>query len=180
MASTSKKSWWYVPTKTSNRRRTWSRGVPTPWNLSVFPPALHVRSLQVLCLTNPLPLRMHAAPPRIPSLDLSKATKLKAVVLQCASPNLQWAATTLQTIESENLQRITIDMSKLENLLKETVHQTWLDLDRLLLQFSESHSIRPEIILSRGRGRTDFMNLMPILLPELTRRGIVDVVERIR
>jgi hypothetical protein len=119
---------------------------------------------------------MDAVPPRIPSLDLSKATSLKDVVLRCASPNVQWAATTLRTIESKNLQRITIDMSILESLIKETVHQAWLDLDRLLAQFSESHSIRPEIILSRGKEGTNFKNLVPILLPELTRRGIVDVV----
>jgi hypothetical protein len=86
----------------------------------------------------------------------------------------------LQTIESENLQRITIDMwAALENPIGETVHQAWLDLDRLLAQFSESHSIRPGITHNRGENGTNFKNLVPIVLPELTRRGVVDMAERI-
>lgn len=124
---------------------------------------------------------MDTGPSGIPSLDLSKVTKLKDVEFRCGKPNIQWVTMTLQTIESENLQRITIDLyATLTSPVGETVHREWLDLDQLLAQFSTSHSIRPKIMHGKLEEGTNLRNLAPILLPELTRRGAVDVVDRIQ
>jgi len=52
----------------------------------------------------------------------------------------------------------------------------WPDLDHLLLKFWDSRSIRPKIVGPRvrnGRGTRDWVGN---LLPELTKRGIIDLV----
>ena len=55
----------------------------------------------------------------------------------------------------------------------------WSDLDRLLVGFWESRSIRPKVMCPQPRtedeGRVG--DLAEYLLPELTRRGIMDIVE---
>lgn len=54
----------------------------------------------------------------------------------------------------------------------------WSDLDRLLLKFWDSHSIRPKVVDSRTedekRGTRDWVRY---LFPEATKGGIIDVVE---
>jgi hypothetical protein len=112
-----------------------------------------------------------------PSLDLSKATKLKVVEFRCARSNVQWIATALQTIKSENLQQITINLFPASGRVGEAVRREWLNLDRLLTQFSTSRSIRPKIVYVEREGGADLKNLALSLFPELTRRGIIDVVE---
>ena len=77
----------------------------------------------------------------------------------------------LQTAQSINLERITIRWSPAFGT--SIAEQEWQDLDRVLLQFWTSHSIRPEIGYDGG----NFRELAPRLLPELTSRGIVDLVE---
>ena len=59
----------------------------------------------------------------------------------------------------------------------EAVHQEWLDLDHVLVQFWNSHSVRPEITYGAGGRVDDLRAFAPILLPELTRRGLVNLVE---
>jgi len=54
----------------------------------------------------------------------------------------------------------------------------WLDLDRLLVQFWESHSTCPEVICTTQEGeRQNTRDFVEFLLPELTRRGMVDLTE---
>ena len=48
------------------------------------------------------------------------------------------------------------------------------ELDRLLVQFWVTHSIRPRVVNAAGKGLRGYG---PSLLPELTRRGLVDLVE---
>jgi len=120
-----------------------------------------------------------ASPSGVPSLDLSKATKLKDVEFRCGKPDIQWIIMALQTIESKNLRQITIDLYALSvRQIGETVSQEWLDLDRLLVRLSTSHSIRPKITNGKWDGGANLGSIVPILLPELTRRGAVDVAER--
>ena len=115
----------------------------------------------------------------VPSLDLSKATKLKDVEFRCGKPDVQWITMALRTIESKTLQRITIDLyAPSVRQMGETVCQEWRDLDRLLVQFSTSHSIRPKITNGKWEGGVNLGSIVPMLLPELTRRGMVDVAER--
>jgi len=89
----------------------------------------------------------------------------------------QWIITTLQTVESKNLQRINICQAiVLPKEIEEMVCQEWHDLDRLLVQFWTSHSIRPEVTYVAQKGGEDLRDHAPSLLPELTRRGLVDLV----
>jgi len=108
-------------------------------------------------------------------LDLSKATKLKSLR---SGSSVQWITTTLQTIKSKSLQRILIrPFGTPPEAIEEEVHQQWQDLDRLLVQFWTSHSIRPQIMQGAGKEWNGLRDRLPGLLPELTRRGLVDLFE---
>ena len=114
-------------------------------------------------------------------LDLSKATKLKHVKFLRTRliSAIHWITTTLRTVESKSLQSIAIFPSnkKHPETVEEEAYQEWQDLDRLLVQFWTSHSIRPQVMYVAERGRKDLRDDVPNLLPELTRRGLVDLVE---
>jgi hypothetical protein len=114
-----------------------------------------------------------------PPLDLSEATKLKDLSLRFGGPNVQWITMAFQTARSKHLQRIAIRPLYItsESLGGETVRQEWQDLDRLLVRFWTSHSIRPKVVCGAGKGESGLRDLAPSLLPELTRRGAVDLVK---
>jgi hypothetical protein len=57
----------------------------------------------------------------------------------------------------------------------DTVLGQWLDLDRLLVQFWESRSIRPRVVCSMEQNRSDCVGC---LLPEITKRGLIDPIQR--
>ena len=64
--------------------------------------------------------------------------------------------------------------------ITELNRQQWHDLDRLLAQFWTSHSIRPKVAYEvevEKREDEDIRDHAPSLLPELTRRGFIDLVE---
>jgi len=112
------------------------------------------------------------------SLDLSKATKLKYLVFVRMEPSVQWITTALQTVKSKNIQDITIyPFGALPETIEEADYQEWRDLDRLLVQFGASHSIRPRIMYVVGMRGKDMRNYVSSLLPELTRRGLVNLAE---
>ena len=50
--------------------------------------------------------------------------------------------------------------------------EQWLDLDRLLVQLWESRSIRPKVKSMTDRDVRDYVGH---LLPEITKRGIIDL-----
>ena len=112
------------------------------------------------------------------SLGLSKATKLKHLsFLQTRTRStVQWISMTLQTVKSENLQSISILYDGCLETIEEEFHQEWQDLDRLLVQFWVTHSIRPRVAYKVRRGERDLGDGVPSLLPELTGREIVDLV----
>ena len=116
-------------------------------------------------------------------IDLSKATKLKNVVVQFNSFRVEWLTTALQTItpKHRDLRQITIGVSYYVSPLRSRVtvkeimeeySGQWLDLDRLLVQLWESRSIRLEVCTIEP-DVTDHINC---LLPEVTERGIIDLV----
>ena len=111
-----------------------------------------------------------------PPLDLYKATELKDLALRCRRPNVQWITTALQTVQSENLQRITIHPCHATSAsrIKEAVHREWQDLDHLLVQFWTSRSICPKIMYVTGSGLGRYASS---LLPDLTRREAVGLVK---
>jgi len=113
-------------------------------------------------------------------LDLSKATKLKHLeFMQTMSRfSVQWITMALQTVKSENLQSITIYLiNGFPETIEEGPRQGLRDLDRLLVKFWITHSIRPRITYKLGNGRKDPRDDVPSLLPELAERGLVDLVE---
>ena len=63
------------------------------------------------------------------------------------------------------------------NSVEEMVRQEWQDLDHLLVQFRTSRSILVGIVCDVEVREEDLRDYIPGLLPELTRRGLVDVVE---
>ena len=114
----------------------------------------------------------------MPLLDLSKLTKLKDVVFGCTGPEIQRITMTLQTAESINLEQITIHSpTSFKELVVESDCPGWQDLDRLLLRFWTSHSIRPKIWYKDGEEEYDLRYLVPRIFPELTSRGLVDLIE---
>ena len=95
----------------------------------------------------------------------------------------------LQTITAEHrdLQQISIHLpsyltfanigADIRKMLGEVVSQLWFDLDHLLVQFWELRSIRPKV--GRAGPVEEGQNIeycLECLLPEITRRGIVDPV----
>ena len=86
----------------------------------------------------------------------------------------------LGTVESKNLQQITIHLypATIGGPPKRRDRQECQDLDRVLVQFWNSHSIRPRFLyaLEDRDGEKVMRDRISGLFPELTRRGLVDVV----
>jgi len=62
-------------------------------------------------------------------------------------------------------------------IVGEVIYRQWLDLDHLLVQFWESRSIRPRVVCwISTREELALRNFIECLLPEITRRGIVDLL----
>jgi hypothetical protein len=161
----------------------------------VFIIATQVRFLQLLRVVNNLQLLVDIAMSGTPPLDLSKATKLKDLSFRCGQPSIQRVTMALQTVQSKYLQRISIrpchafaDLELINfspsgtppSIVEGPVLQEWQDLDRLLIQFWDSHSIRPEITYEAVKGQNAWRVLSQTLLPEVTRRGLFDLVENKR
>ena len=112
----------------------------------------------------------------MPLVDLSKLMKLKDVIFWC--PEIQRITVTLQTAKSVNLEQIIIHSTPAFTMpIMESTCREWQDLDRLLLQFWTSHSIRPQIKFRNEKDGHDLRGAAPRLFPELTSRGIVDLVD---
>ena len=92
--------------------------------------------------------------------------------------NIHWIVAALQTVQPKNLQKITIhSCTPPRGNPGETDHRDWEDLDRLLVQFWTSHSVCSWLVYSPNSGERDTRDRVPSLLPELTRRGLVDLAE---
>jgi len=92
----------------------------------------------------------------------------------------------LQTItpEHRDLRQITLRVpdsctfrvSTRDGEIIEAIRRQWLDLDRLLVQFLESSSIHPTVIRTvSGVARGNIKDYIGCLLPELTKKGVVDL-----
>ena len=92
---------------------------------------------------------------------------------------LPWRSGRLRTVESISLQRIALwpCATTFVRTVPEAVRQEWREIDRLLVQFWFSRSIRPKVtrgmeVLEGSRSRDHELRLMP----KLARRGLVDLV----
>lgn len=158
------------------RQWIWCQGTLAPLNPSRLPTASLVLFPSVPVPDERLiPLMFHVDTSEAPSLDLSKATKLQDISFRCRCLNAQWIITALRTIDCENIREISLDLAP--DVLRRAVHQEWVDLDFLLVQFWTSHSLRLKVMYDSRRGCGNQMECVTRLLPELVRRGIADLVE---
>ena len=129
--------------------------------------------------------------PQPAHVNLSKATKLKDVEFAFwLHPRL--LLTTLRTVACDHreLEQITLTMLSLRGLndpeditheVADTTYQEWLELDYILAQLNESHSIRLKVVRYNFRIDPDGSRerrRMNVLLPEAMTRGMVDLVGR--
>jgi hypothetical protein len=147
-----------------------------------------VRPFYVYARADNLPLFL--VQPKSPPIGLSKATKLKNVVFHLLSQSVEWVTAILKTIpKHRDLPEVSIhlpfnvvttgDGGNAIEVIGETNLGEWLDLDRLLVQFWESSSIRPRVVRPMRMGRvrsTMYCVGYQSLLPEITKRGIIDLV----
>ena len=122
-------------------------------------------------------------------IDLSKATKLKDMTFPFNGLSSRWMIMALESITSEHrdLRKITIEPPYKDgwvevplsaqaqlNVAKPGVR--WSDADRLLVQLSETWSIRPEVqLLISGRD----MKWAEYLLPEVMKKGYYVIPTRV-
>lgn len=114
-------------------------------------------------------------------LDLSKATKLKDLEFRWGSENIQWITTVLQTVKSENLEKIRIIIgwcATFDKPVEGAVRQEWRKLDRFLVGLWSSRSVRSDIRFEEQEGGGDIMgDIVPVLLPESSKEGFVGMGE---
>jgi len=129
--------------------------------------------------------------PQTASIDFSEATKLREVVFRPKLLHIAWVIMAVQTItpKHKDLQRISIKFPHLRRpiatgvnvrqLIRKETYWQWMDLDRLLVQLWESRIVRPKIVYSAAKGKEEMVcEWIRDLLPEITERGIIDLVER--
>jgi hypothetical protein len=117
-----------------------------------------------------------------PLSDLSKATKLNDVTFRLGSWSVKWIVRVLQTITTEHrdIQQISIRIPFFLTLvhvpmrtIEERAPGQWPGLDQFLVQLWESRSIRPRVVYT---ARRDMRDLAGRLLPEISKRGIIDLI----
>jgi len=128
--------------------------------------------------------------PKSTSLSLSKATKLRDVVIRPGSRRVEWITVALQTVghEHRDLQQISIDAPPFLTIIPsyiypdvgraigEGIFGQWLDLDRFLIHLQESRSIRTSAIRPRTRSKSGLTDCIGHMLPEITKRGMIELV----
>ena len=93
--------------------------------------------------------------------------------------SVEWITATLQTIKSKTLQHITLYPATTAHMVEDAVYEEWQELDCLLVQLWTLHPIRLQLMyrMGEGEGERDLRDHILSLLPELSRRGLVDLVE---
>ena len=117
-------------------------------------------------------------------IKLSELEKLQDITIKCG-PSLDWIAETLESIKSSHLRKNLIHPTPfffryLYNLntkhAVETVRDIWSRLDRVLMSFSKSHSIRPEFFSPRHVDEMALIKgILKSLMPESSGRGVIDL-----
>ena len=117
--------------------------------------------------------------PETTAFDLSRAMKLRDVVFRSGEPKVEWITRALCTVESKHLQHMSLELPPyvpIGDTIWEGVRQEWLDLDYLLVKFWTSHSLRSKVMDRPRRGGKGMKDYVAGLFPELTKRGILDLV----
>ncbi|KAF9645259.1 hypothetical protein BDM02DRAFT_3120480, partial [Thelephora ganbajun] len=125
---------------------------------------------------------VHAGPA---SIDLSKATKLKAATFRAVSLSVAWITIALQTISPRHrdLQQISIHachdlaLAAVDADTTQAFGGQWSDLDHLLVQLWDSRSIRTKVMpATPTQERQGMGEHVRHWLPKATKRGIIDFV----
>jgi hypothetical protein len=69
------------------------------------------------------------------------------------------------------------DGTNAEQVIEEIHRRQWFALDHLLVQVWESRSIRPRATFTDKEGMRGMRDCIGGLLPEITKRGIIDLVD---
>ena len=149
----------------------------------------------VYSLTRHLPEFWSAGESTPSAIDLSTATKLKNIEFRCETFEIGWVVRTLETLGSKQrgLRQISIrvpsdlvyvaaeDCAVVEQRIEKANPGTrWSDLDRVLVRLWESHVTHVTVVYpqpGRRRGAREMKDWAVYLLPEVTKRGIIDLVE---
>ena len=120
-------------------------------------------------------LTLHLDSSGTPSIDLSKATKLKDITFRCGDLNVGRITTALQTIEPNTIEQVTIML--IHGFFSQETNRAWRNLDSLLVQFWTSHSPRLRVVseIARESKGEKGRDKAARLLPELTKRVNVDL-----
>ena len=119
------------------------------------------------------------------SIDLSKATKLRSVVLRVQEHSVLWVTMALKTITSRHrdLREVTFYITIATNsafvnksdnarqIIGDQTYALWMDLDRLLVQLSELGAIRVRVRCWSSGGNKQMHKYFKSLLPEVARGG---------
>ena len=110
-------------------------------------------------------------------INLSEATKLKHAKFRCEMLSARCVVTALESITPahRSFKNISLYIRHFGGLGANS-RMGWSDLDRLLVEFWESRSICL-LVLCPSRDWRSVQEWVKYLLPEVMKRGIVDVVE---
>jgi len=65
--------------------------------------------------------------------------------------------------------------ANVREIVGEQIYGQWLDLDRALNQIWGSLSTRPKLVCVTAKARLDMEDYIVYLLPEMTKRGAIDL-----
>ena len=137
-------------------------------------------------------LPLFVGDPSVGSIDLSKAKKLQDAEFGCRVHPRSVVAT-LRTVADDhrNLQRVLLDAVEVliaphpnysdpESFVRAigATYGEWLELDHLLVRLWQAHSIRVKFMyqVPASIGEKTSRLCVESLLPELTARGVVDLI----
>ena len=119
-------------------------------------------------------------------LDLSRLRKLQDVAFQVTTLRVGWITTAIQTTMPNHQELVKISIRvpyfpsvfNVDAIKNSAIYGEWLALDRLLVRFWESRSTPPKVICTGwNKAKQDMRGFTRYLLPELMRRGMLDLVE---
>jgi len=142
------------------------------------------RSLNLCDRVSNGPVVFVSAGAEVAFINLSKATRLREVGFRLLDPYDVWAGSTLKTLtpNHKDLWRISIHMvirehANLQQIFGIDICDSWADLDHTLIQLWESNAVTTRVTYATGGDKTEARKFVEQLLPEMTRRGIVELVD---
>ncbi|KAF9789287.1 hypothetical protein BJ322DRAFT_1041768 [Thelephora terrestris] len=127
--------------------------------------------------------------PRAGPVNFPKAIKLKEVVFRLGRIIDVWTVLALETLTSNHraLEKVAIHIHVWTPLVDEAagsmegmrgvIHHQWMHLDRILVRLWESHAVSTQVIYSTRGTKNGRLEYIGGLLPEVMKRGMVEVVD---